>query len=213
MEWKAQMMDLAAIEAWNEQLFALINADGTSSPALLSVARLLAEGGPVLAVVLLVVLWVRRGTAVRMAALDATATALLGLGIAQAIARLWYHPRPFEIGLGHQFMAHAPETSFPSDHATLLFGLGLTLVLAPVTQRWGVMVIVLATATAWARVYLGVHFPFDMLGGLAVAAIALGPVVALRSVLHRRLYPFFLRLYGRLLVVFRLPESLFPQNR
>ncbi|MFO1203208.1 MAG: phosphatase PAP2 family protein [Tabrizicola sp.] len=202
----------ARIEAWNEALFALINADTSSPQLLVAFARVMAETAPALAAVLLVLLWVRQGKAVRQCLLDATATALLGLGVAQVIVRLWYHPRPFEMGLGHQYMAHLPEASFPSDHATLLFGLALPLLAAAASRLWGLVFLTLALGTAWARVYLGVHFPADMLGGLAVALVAWGAVMGLRVPLHDRLFPALLALYDWALRKLHLPEAVFPRR-
>jgi hypothetical protein len=43
---------------------------------------------------------------------------LLALAVNFTIAALWYHPRPFELGIGHQLIEHAVATSFPSDHGT-----------------------------------------------------------------------------------------------
>ena len=200
------------IESWNEWLFALVNADASSPPGLVALARVIAEGAPTLAALMLVLLWVRQGRAVRFALLDATATALVGLAIAQVIVALWYHPRPAELGLGRQFLDHAPEASFPSDHATLLFGLALPLVFERAARPFGLAFLALALGTAWARVYLGVHFPADMLGGLAVALVAGGGIVALRGPLHGRLYPAVLGLYDRVLRKLHLPEALFPRR-
>lgn len=205
-------MIAAMIEGWNERLFVLLNGDGTSAHASLLLAGILADWGPIIAALALVFLWVRRGASTRVALLDATATALLGLIVAQVITLLWYHPRPFEMGLGHQFMPHSPEASFPSDHATLLFGLALPLLAAQVTRTWGWAFLALACATAWARVYLGVHFPFDMLGGLVLAACATASVFALRRSLHGGLYPRMIRLYENILNALRLPDTLFPRD-
>lgn len=200
------------LEGWNEALFARLNADATSPHLLVTLARAVAEAAPIVAALLLVLLFVRQTRPVRVALLDATATALLGLGIAQVIVRLWYHPRPFELGLGHQYMAHVPEASFPSDHATLLFGLALPLLASVAARRWGTAFLALALGTAWARVYLGVHFPADMLGGLVVALVAWVAIFALRGPLHGRLYPALLRLYDLILHRLRLPQAIFPRR-
>lgn len=205
-------MGATLIEGWNERLFLSVNADSGSVHGLVLSARLLADWAPVVAALLLVCLWVRRIGPTRFILLDATLTALIGLGIAQVITRLWYHPRPFEIGLGHQFMPHAPEASFPSDHATLLFGLALPLLMANRSRGWGLVFMALGIGTAWARVFLGVHFPLDMLGGLGVAAIALVPVIALQGLLHGTVYPRAVALYTLLLRRLCLPETVFPRG-
>ena len=96
--------------------------------------------------------------------------ALIGLALAQVITAIWYHPRPFEIGLGRQLLDHAPEASLPSDHATLLFSLALPLLFCATARRWGAVFLALGVVTAWSRIYLGVHFPLDMIGAFAVAS-------------------------------------------
>ncbi|MBN8630536.1 MAG: undecaprenyl-diphosphatase [Rhodobacterales bacterium] len=202
----------ARLEGWNLATFAAINADANSPQGLLVLARAVAESAPFVAALMVVLLWVRKGPEVRLRLLDATVTAGIGLCVAQVIARLWYHPRPFELGLGHQYLAHVPEASFPSDHATLLFGLALPLLAAVATREWGLVFLMLALVTAWARIYLGVHFPLDMLGGLGIAIAVWGLVAALRGPLHGRLYPAALGLYDWGLRKLRLPKALFPRR-
>ena len=55
--------------------------------------------------------------------------ALVALGLNQLISLAWPQPRPFPVGLGHAWLAHSTEPSFPSDHMTVLSAVGLTLLL------------------------------------------------------------------------------------
>jgi len=200
------------IESWNTALFIAINASAAPPQAALLFARGLAIGAPFIAALMLVLLWIRRDRATRSRLLDATLAAGIGLTIAKTITLLWYHPRPFELGIGHQLMAHLPEASFPSDHATLLFGMALPLLLAKGTRGLGSLFTLLALGAAWARVYLGVHFPFDMVGGLGVALLATMIVLSLRKPLQTRVYPPLFRLYETILTLLRLPVRLFPRE-
>lgn len=145
--------------------------------------------------------------------LNATLTALIGLGLAQVITTIWYHPRPFEIGLGRQLLDHAAEASFPSDHATLMFGLAIPLLLGNQTRRWGAVVLALGFGVAWSRIYLGVHFPLDMIGafGVAVAATLLGRMVG--PFLRRSVYPKLISVYEILISRLALSRTVFPRNR
>src|ERR671927_1677237 len=80
-------------------------------------------------------------------------------------------PRPFLIGLGHTLIDHRPSSSFPSNHATIFLTYAATLALYGL-GRLAATVTGLALLVAWSRIYLGVHFPFDMLGAAAVSAVA-----------------------------------------
>lgn len=76
------------------------------------------------------------------------------------------------VGLGHSFMAQVPDPSFPSDHATVFSATGLTLVFSSVRSLIGWTVLAAGAVVAWARVFLGVHFPLDMAGAVAVVCFA-----------------------------------------
>lgn len=112
--------------------------------------------------------------------------AVLGLMMNYALGWAFPYPRPFMIGLGHTFLPHAAENSFPSDHATVMWTLALAL-LANGRSLWMACIgIGLAALTSWARIFLGVHFPFDILGSIAVSFIALLMILPLRRWLPSR---------------------------
>lgn len=188
-------MTLSVIEQWNQSAFLAVNV-GAHAPALIIlVARVLASWSIYLAPALFIVAWVRRGRAVRFVLLNATLTALIGLGLAQVITAVWYHPRPFEIGLGRQLLDHAAEASFPSDHATLVLGLTIPLLLGTQTRRLGAVVLALGLGVAWSRIYLGVHFPLDMIGAFGVAVAATLLVRMVGPFLRHSVYPKLISVY------------------
>lgn len=59
-------------------------------------------------------------------------------------------------------------SSFPSDNAALLFGVTLSIWLAD--RRIGLLGFLVFLIAALARVYGGLHYPSDMLGGAALSA-------------------------------------------
>lgn len=92
-------------------------------------------------------------------------------GLNQLIGPVWYHPRPFELGPGHTLASHSPETSFPSDHAAVFSSVTLALLRQPGLRYWGFALLPISLLVAWSRIWLGLHFPLDMLGPLLVSAV------------------------------------------
>ena len=70
----------------------------------------------------------------------------------------------------------SPSTySFPSGHATVSFACATVLALA--VPRLRLPLFALATLISFSRVYVGVHYPFDVLAG---AALGVAIAIALR---------------------------------
>lgn len=160
-------------ESLNLYLFSILNAQAGLAGWRLSAAVFAAEWVILLVPAALVVLWGSGFPAQRRAAVQASLAAVGGLAISGLLGKLWFHPRPFMAGIGHTFMHHAPDSSFPSDHATIMFTVALVLAFSqPLqAQRIGRALLPLAFVVAWSRVFLGVHYPLDMAGALAVAVL------------------------------------------
>ncbi len=79
-------------------------------------------------------------------------------------------------------LVHVPgNPSFPSGHAATSFACAATL--AWLTPLSPVALYVLAALIAFSRVYVGVHYPLDVIGG---AALGLGVATALRLLVEAR---------------------------
>ncbi|GAC1383892.1 MAG: undecaprenyl-diphosphate phosphatase [Hymenobacter sp.] len=161
---------MSELEQLNRTWFMQLNAGASPPAGLLHGASLVAEDLIYLVPVLLLSLWLW-GPGSRTLALRATLVIVAALGLNQLLGLAWPHPRPAALGLGHTWLAHAADSSFPSDHLTVFAGLGLTLLWGG-RPRLGAAVLGAGLAVAWARVFLGVHFPLDMAGGVGAAALA-----------------------------------------
>ncbi|HWJ95462.1 MAG TPA: phosphatase PAP2 family protein [Telluria sp.] len=161
------------LEQLNLELFSTINAHPGLASWQLSASLFAAEWLILLVPLGLCVMWISGVQTEREAAVRALLATGLALAINAVIGLLWYHPRPFVLGVGHTFMHHAADSSFPSDHATIMFTMAVVLAASRAEggRRFGQWLLPLAAATAWARVYLGVHYPMDMLGALVVAGV------------------------------------------
>ena len=185
------------LEALNRALFLAIDATPGTPGWLIGTASAIANGLIWSIPLLLVCLWLTGDTYRRETALKVCVITLAALGVNQLIGLAWQHPRPFMIGLGHTYLAHAADSSFPSDHGTVFASVSITLLLRGM-KRLGAAMIVGGVAVAWARIFLGVHFPLDMIGAVCVAAVvhtaiaplwrrAGAPVTRLAVIAHRRL--------------------------
>ena len=83
-------------------------------------------------------------------------------------------------------LAHASDSGLPSDHLTVIWAVAATLLLAQPWRKVGQLLTLLGVPVAWARVYLGVHWPLDMAGAAFSGAVA---AVALQLVRHQAIAP------------------------
>lgn len=103
----------------------------------------------------------------------AAGAALVALGIGQFIGRAIDRARPYETMTGvHLLVNRTTDFSFPSDHATAAGAVAVGLLLT--NRRWGTVAAILAVVMALTRVYVGAHYPADVVAGLALGGAVAG---------------------------------------
>ncbi len=116
----------------------------------------------------------------------AACAALVALGFGQLIGGVIDRARPYEAMTGvHVLVDKTTDFSFPSDHATAVGAVAVGLLLT--NRRWGIVAAVLAIVMAFTRVYVGAHYPGDVLAGLALGGIVAAAGTALVVPLLNRL--------------------------
>ena len=159
-----------------------INGLAKDAPAWFDrVMEYVGEYGLLLAIVLLVV-WCwwsvrRRGDEDAASTVAALVWAPLAAGMAVLvnvpIRGFVERPRPFLDHQGLEVLVQGKtDYSFVSDHATIVMAMAVGLFVAH--RRFGLVALVLALFGGFIRVYMGVHYPTDVVGGFA-----LGTAVAL----------------------------------
>jgi undecaprenyl-diphosphatase len=119
------------------------------------------------------------------AVLRLAATLFFAFAMATVLAHLNDQVRPFQSHPVHQLIPHGPGVSLPSDHATAAFALAFG-VFAFLHRRWGLVLTVAALAIGVARVWVGVHYPGDILAGAAIALLAVLEVLGYEVAARRR---------------------------
>lgn len=130
--------------------------------------------------------WRARRLERRTGAVLATAAGGIALLLVQPISNAVDRTRPF-VAHPHSklLISHGSDPGFPSDHATGAFAMAMALWLYDRTI--GSIALVLAAIVAFARVYVGVHYPGDVVGG-ALIGMAVALIIyftPLRSVVAR----------------------------
>jgi len=89
---------------------------------------------------------------------------ILSLAINYFISLCCFRPRPFVNHMVYQLVnKSALEKSFPSNHATIAFAVAFAVYFW--YKRIGTVLIIFALFIGLARVFVGVHYPLDIIAG------------------------------------------------
>ena len=115
------------------------------------------------------------------------AVILIAESVSGALKAQVERDRPPVVDPDPEPLMRVPDThSFPSGHATVAFACATVLALA--VPRLAVPLYVLAAVVAFSRVYVGVHYPFDVLAG-ALLGYALARALRMLAAALRRSAP------------------------
>ena len=161
----------------DRSIFLSINEWARDTPWLHAFLRFYANFGVVLFAVLLLAGYVvgRRNRSARQmaAAIWAGGATLLAVALNQPIASDVGEPRPYTVYRHILLLAHrSADPSFASDHATMAGAAAVGLLI--VSRRLGLVATVAALLMGFARVYIGAHFPVDVVAGFALGGLVAG---------------------------------------
>jgi undecaprenyl-diphosphatase len=158
-------------------LFHWINGFAGHSPWLDALMIACAKYAPLVFAAILLGCWATWRPRLQRAAALAGVAALLALGIGQFVGMLLPRARPYDVTQATVLVIHAPDTSFPSDHAILAFA--VTVVLASASRRLGGWLALFSAVVLFSRIYIGVHYPSDVIGGALVGSLVAWGVLRL----------------------------------
>lgn len=154
----------------NLQLFQWINASENASAISIKLAIFIANDLFYLMVLGFLLAWFYGEDTTKKLIVKATFFTLIAFSLSQVISHYFYYPRPFVMEVGRTLIQHAPNGSFPSDHMLFFSTVAFSYVFSS-QRKIGYVFLILAWMVAWSRVYLGVHFPLDMLGAFSIALL------------------------------------------
>jgi undecaprenyl-diphosphatase len=99
--------------------------------------------------------------------------ALVGLGLANGLVALcnfaFFRSRPFTEIAVRTLINKPSDSSFPSNLATVMFAVAFSVWLGD--RKVGSWMVSLAGSVGFGRVYVGMHYPSDIIGGAVVGAL------------------------------------------
>lgn len=110
---------------------------------------------------------VNKSSEYRKIAVSTIAVSALNLVIAGILASIFYVNRPFVHNKVNLLFSHVQDASFPSDHATGTMGIALGL--GRYSKILSKVLTILSVIVGISRVYVGHHYPLDVIGGFALA--------------------------------------------
>lgn len=158
----------------DKTLFLHINHLAEHTPYLHSFFQFVANYEIVVFAVLLLIGYVlarkKSDLAVMSKALWAGLGTIVAVGVNQPLVHLFHEQRPYVSLPNILVLAHrSSDFSFPSDHTVMAGAVAAGLFLA--SPLLGSIALLFALLLAFSRVYIGAHYPQDVLAGLIVGAL------------------------------------------
>ncbi|WP_432210850.1 phosphatase PAP2 family protein [Acinetobacter variabilis] len=157
-----------SLDQLNLYLFHLLNVPDQASIWMIDYASLIAHDLVYVFLLIFAIAWLRGSHEVKTGIIKAAIFTAITLSISEVLSAVLNTPRPFVMEVGRTLIEHAPTGSFPSNHMSIFSGIAFAYYFS--AQRdLGRILLWTAWLVAWSRVYVGVHFPIDMVGAFLIA--------------------------------------------
>ncbi|MGG1516962.1 undecaprenyl-diphosphatase [Paenibacillus oryzisoli] len=151
------------------RVFQLINDLGNNISILNPLMKILASKAEYVFYVGVVVYWFTRQEKHRRMVAQSLLSASIALAVSGVLGVFFYRDRPFVTHSVLQLIPHPANASFPSDHATAAFVIAASIWIF--RRKAGYVWLILAACIAFSRIWTGVHYPSDVIGGAGIGII------------------------------------------
>jgi undecaprenyl-diphosphatase len=152
------------------QIFYTINSLAGTLSFLNPLMSLLAQDAQYLFILGVIFYWFSRTEQNRRMVGEALISVCLGLMVSGILGQLLYRDRPFVTHTVFQLIKHPANASFPSDHTIAAFAIAMSIWIFH--RKAGIFWLILATAIGFSRIWVGVHYPSDVLAGVLIGALS-----------------------------------------
>lgn len=157
-----------SIEQLNLELFHILNVPSQASELMMNYAMFIAHDLVYLLLVIFAVAWFKGNRETKTGIVKAFIFTAITLSISEILSAVLHTPRPFVMHVGQTLIEHDATGSFPSNHMSIFSGIAFAYYFS-LKRDLGRILLCVAWLVAWSRVYVGVHFPIDMLGAFFIA--------------------------------------------
>ena len=157
----------------NMELFRLINNLANKNTVLDKIMIFFSKDVPYIFMAVIAIVFilgvVKKNEEYRKASVNAFVITVINLILSFIIGSIYYVDRPFVHNKVNLLMPHSADASFPSDHATGTMSIALGL--GKYNRILGVIMTILSIIVGFSRVYVGNHYPLDVIGAYIMVLI------------------------------------------
>ena len=157
----------------NMEFFRLINNLANKNAALDSIMIFFSKYVPYIFMAVTALIFIlgviKNNEEYRKASVNTFVLTVINLFIAFIAGSIYYVDRPFVHNKVNLLMPHSKDASFPSDHATGTMSIALGL--GKYNKMLGILMAILSIIVGFSRVYVGHHYPSDVIGAYIIVFI------------------------------------------
>ncbi|ETI66346.1 undecaprenyl-diphosphatase [Neobacillus vireti] len=160
-----------SISQLNVDVFRAINDIGKEHASLNPIAIFMADYMIIVLALGMLVYWFTRINKNRMMVIQGGVAFVLAEVLGKIAGTMYYHNQPFaELPHVNQLIAHVVDNAFPSDHSILFFSVCFSFWLVRKKDGW--LWLVFACFVGVSRIWVGVHYPGDVVTGALIGIVA-----------------------------------------